>query len=44
LYEQGASLLLSALRKKKAFGGDDDRVDAARIKCLLVHERCEVIR
>lgn len=41
-YEQGAGLLLHALRKGKAKSPSQAR--AVRNKCLVLHERCDIIR
>ncbi|TRY78656.1 hypothetical protein TCAL_16714 [Tigriopus californicus] len=41
-YEQGAGLLLHALRKGKA--KTPNQAQAVRTKCLVLHERCDIIR
>ncbi len=42
LYEQGTGQLLDSVRRGQVLS--QRQVDAVRIKCLLVHDRCELIR
>ena len=40
-YEQGAGALLDAVRRNRV---PERQADTIRIKCLLIHDRCELIR
>lgn len=40
-YEQGAGALLDAVRRNRV---PPQQADTIRIKCLLIHDRCELIR